>query len=742
MSVDAVCSQAQAQRTADGMAPTATLLSAASRTDIPAAPSQIIILSPPQHAARQNESVQGSVSARTSSSSGSPSPNLDGTANPSQPSQPEGASAIAPSGSTSPTQEVDPQIMEALKSKDRLYVLKQAELIEGLICERTPRRLELTASSSYQRLLIHRCSAYYKVQPDTESGAKAIHVSLTPDSRIPGKRIAELVPAEPDVQPTFKIMRRSPLDRRKTQSQAGSVAGEEPDLSDFGDASEGGSVGGRSNATSNGKRHMTIEEREAAYNEARTRIFMDFEEKERMASSSSAISSSASASGGLGSSLGDYDESGGSPPTESEWSAPSGSRKDGRRNNSSRSIRGPYNAVGSSRNSRAPSPSQSFQYATLYEQPATNGFEGSVPPYNGTQYYIPFPTHHAFQPYPFYPPYAQFHPPPPMVEEGQNGNEAMTHQQGPYPTPYVWPPAQAPMAPPPLPPMAMQPSHSNSSTLSNAEHSAQANPTYPAPYVPVFYPGMGYSQFPPPPPPMAPPAMMQPQLYEPSSINGHGANGRSTGNSSSNSRSSSRSSHNGGKGRNARNWTYGPGAGAHGYNQWNGSNGDAYGPRLSGAMRRQSSHSSHSSLGQSRSSDEVSSVASSSTSSSSRRTYTSTASSQPPHPLPARPDWAVGLKPEPTLHATGSARVQPRPVPVLQPQDFPPLTTQAVTPVERRAPVGGAWASPSSTRSVIMPSKRAEDERVGGMGKEADDVSAGLAGKMATASLEDGAPSS
>ena len=95
----------------------------------------------------------------------------------------------------------------------------------------------------------------------------------------------------------------------------------------------------------------------------------------------------------------------------------------------------------------------------------------------------------------------------------------------------------------------------------------------------------------------------------------------------------------------------------------------------------------------------------------------------------------MGLKPEPTLHATGNQRVQPRPVPVLQAQDFPPLTTQAVTPVERRAPVGGAWASPSSTRSVIMPGKRAEDER---NGKEPDDGSNALAGKMAAASLDDG----
>ena len=52
---------------------------------------------------------------------------------------------------------------------------------------------------------------------------------------------------------------------------------------------------------------------------------------------------------------------------------------------------------------------------------------------------------------------------------------------------------------------------------------------------------------------------------------------------------------------------------------------------------------------------------------SSRRTYTSTASSQ--YPLPARPDWAVGLKPSPTLHSPQRSGPMPPP----QSSDFPPL---------------------------------------------------------------------
>jgi hypothetical protein len=128
---------------------------------------------------------------------------------------------------------------------------------------------------------------------------------------------------------------------------------------------------------------------------------------------------------------------------------------------------------------------------------------------------------------------------------------------------------------------------------------------------------------------------------------------------------------------------------------------------------------------------------SSTTSSSSHRTYTSTTSSQQQHPLPPRPDWAVGLKAQPTLasrhhdHALNNSRnippispprsngqdspgnnsnnttLSPRqfqssslspssssqqqsPV-TLHATDFPPLTTN-MTGSDRRMPVAtGAW---------------------------------------------------
>ncbi|KAG9313010.1 hypothetical protein JVU11DRAFT_6449 [Chiua virens] len=109
------------------------------------------------------------------------------------------------------------------------------------------------------------------------------------------------------------------------------------------------------------------------------------------------------------------------------------------------------------------------------------------------------------------------------------------------------------------------------------------------------------------------------------------------------------------------------------------------------------------------------SSASSSTSSSSRRTYTSTSSQ---HPLPARPDWAVGLKPQPTLHAThrhhdhsansrnmSPARPNGQQGPPLQSTDFPPLSGNAAG--EKRVAVAGVWNNSSSTRSILTPGNHA-----------------------------------
>ena len=103
-------------------------------------------------------------------------------------------------------------------------------------------------------------------------------------------------------------------------------------------------------------------------------------------------------------------------------------------------------------------------------------------------------------------------------------------------------------------------------------------------------------------------------------------------------------------------------------------------------------------------------------------------STPPKHPLPPRPDWATGLKAQPTLHPprsrhdnnnnsrnmsparpSSSAQAQnqsqqPQQLPpiFLQPTDFPPLST--VTNTDKRPSVGGAWTNPKSTARTILAS--------------------------------------
>ncbi|KAJ7631394.1 hypothetical protein DFH06DRAFT_1480039 [Mycena polygramma] len=349
---------------------------------------------------------------------------------------------------TSLDAEVDPQILEALASKDRIYVLKLGEQMEGLIADRTKQRIDLTPATTYQRMLVHRCSAYYALAPETDSLTKAISVVVTGESRIPPRRLADLAPPPADTMtpPKFKIMLRNPRSsgsgsRSHTGSHNGSVTGDDPDSY----ASDGES----SSATSTSKHRRTIEERTAAYNEARSRIFVDFAQTEKEPTGTSSTSSSVSVVSSATS------EDPGSPATESEWSAPSVSV--GVAKKQPRSLRGSAPAfmstststsstststssanstststststsssanststsksnskASSSRNS--PSPASAFTYPSLYEPPASTGASVSLSAYD-------------------------FGPPPPP--QGQHPQQQLypPHQQPYYGAPIYYPP--------------------------------------------------------------------------------------------------------------------------------------------------------------------------------------------------------------------------------------------------------------------------------------------------------------
>lgn len=463
----------------------------------------------------------------------------------------------------------------------------------------------------------------------------------------PARRICDLVPVEESAQPAFKIMRRSPQDRRVRQtSQPGSLAGEDGDVSDSAEPSEAGSSAGRSNTTSNGKRHLTIEEREAAYNEARSRIFMDFEEKEKDkdASSNSSSTNLASGSGSVSrSSIGELEDSS-SAATESEWSGPvTRDKREGRRGgsaqSSSRSHRSYNQASGSnsSRHSRAASPSS---FPTLYD-PQAGSFDPALgpqgPPHGYIQYYYgypqaaapgappPFMPHYGYS----YPPYAYPSQPPshPHSDPVTPGEPMYPIVQSPAnapypPNPYLWPPPH----PGQLSTQASKVTSPAASTASLPAGIPQQNQTSPAAQPMQPQGAMGYSGYFPqyphypmpgyyPPPYGVPPGQMPPPApphmqgqYYPETAYGHEyqGNGREVGaDSLDHSRASSRNSNSHGSvnGRRAgptarrQPWSYGPGIGMGGP-----SNGDFVGPRLNN--RRQSS----SSAGHRTPGDEASSV--------------------------------------------------------------------------------------------------------------------------------------
>lgn len=85
----------------------------------------------------------------------------------------------------------------------------------------------------------------------------------------PKSRIAEIVPLEKAATPAFKIMRRSADERARAKQPGRSDSTEE----DQGDGTAGIDEAKR-------RAQMTIEERTAAYEQARSRIFEGFQEKE------------------------------------------------------------------------------------------------------------------------------------------------------------------------------------------------------------------------------------------------------------------------------------------------------------------------------------------------------------------------------------------------------------------------------------------------------------------------------
>jgi len=374
----------------------------------------------------------------------------------------------------------------------------------------------------------------------------------------PSKRVSELVPLEQTKQPAIKIMSRSAQDRIRAQSQSrtGSVNGEDAESSDV-EPSEAGSTGGRSSAPIRPpKKALTLEEREVAYNEARSRIFLDFENKAKekendMSASSSTfslVSGSASTSGGGSSSAGDIDDSISTAPTESEFSGPvARDTKTERRNGSGANPAGssrpmlPHKLPSSTRGSRAPSPS--FTYASIYEPvPNTASYDANQAqpmqqPY-AQQFMYPYspppleqgPGQGFMPPVPYFPYGYQPPPPPPPPQHHAPSSDLSGSTADPQTPGLFVPPPHHPqqmmyMGPyswaPNLVQAASSISHSNTPPLVHPHPSQYPHPFTPAsapqysgynipPYIPQMGPMHTHAQGQQPLPPPAHPNGMSP----------------------------------------------------------------------------------------------------------------------------------------------------------------------------------------------------------------------------------------
>ncbi|CAG8630750.1 3222_t:CDS:2, partial [Acaulospora morrowiae] len=190
-------------------------------------PSTTINNSNPQTSVGNNTLISSIDLTQTPCRSNSSSPNLD---NELTPENSENSSEVDFNTG------LDGFLLAALKNpKDRLFLLKLDREMERFINDKNHTRLEFPPMNSYQRLIVHRVAQYFKLSHVVDNSGKA---------------------EEEKPEKSVKIMRRQQIDPQKTRST------------------------GDSDSNSEGERKiLTIEEREAAYQKARARIFKDLEQK-------------------------------------------------------------------------------------------------------------------------------------------------------------------------------------------------------------------------------------------------------------------------------------------------------------------------------------------------------------------------------------------------------------------------------------------------------------------------------
>lgn len=197
-------------------------------------------------------------------------------------------------GEVSKNEEVDPALVEAMRvNRDKVFVRKYEKEMEDQIRNSEVVQWELPLMNTYQRMLVHRIADHYRLGHSLDPTTRQVTLLKKDSTRIPEVLVSVLAEKERLSDPgDFPPLLKS-LSGQNTPAN-GSVSTVADPLAGFRIMRrEGGNNVSRSNSSRNGsstpedgntlrkdRKNMTMEEREAAYKEARQRIFGSEEAEE------------------------------------------------------------------------------------------------------------------------------------------------------------------------------------------------------------------------------------------------------------------------------------------------------------------------------------------------------------------------------------------------------------------------------------------------------------------------------
>lgn len=147
---------------------------------------------------------------------------------------------------------IDSFLLTAIKiPKDKIFILKLDKELEVFLNDKSRSKLCFPQMNSYQRRVVHRVADYFNLSHSLDSDKKAIVLRKNEKSEIPAIRMSDFVEIEED-QPkvSLKIMQRSASNETSSRTTKPSKNGSNSDQS-----------------------KLSLEEREAKYQQARARIF-------------------------------------------------------------------------------------------------------------------------------------------------------------------------------------------------------------------------------------------------------------------------------------------------------------------------------------------------------------------------------------------------------------------------------------------------------------------------------------